>query len=136
MFGDSPSPGSTRKVLQACCWHRKSAAVTASQAIGRHGLKTGCSSAGTAHAAEVSGPHCCHSSSMEGSWKVLGRNEKSLVNWDSVHLLVNQPDPGSWLTCSHPAIVMDCRSLQRHLCSDFWWQMTRMLCSATCGRCH
>ena len=61
---------------------------------------------------------------MEGSWKVLGRNEKSLVNWDSVHLLVNQPDPGSWLTCSHQANVMSCHGQQitpsagrRHACS-------------------
>ena len=73
---------------------------------------TGCSTAGTAQAAAVSGPHCCHSSSMEGSWKVLGRNENSLVNWDSVHLLVNQPDPGSWLTCSHQAAVTRCRGQQ------------------------
>lgn len=131
MFGDSPSPGSTRKVLQACCWHRKSAAVTASQAIGRHGLKTGCSSKGTA---QVSGPHCCHSSSMEGSWKVLGRNEKSLVNWDSVHLLVNQPDPGSWLTCSHPAIVMPQSAttpLQRLLVADDTHALQRRVADAT-----
>ena len=86
---------------------------------------------------------------MEGSWKVLGRNVKSLVNWDSVHLLVNQPDPGSWLTCSHQAVVRSCRSqritpLQRLLAAgdthalqrNVWqlpWKPSAVLQPAACG---